>query len=630
MNDAQSGIRSPAPFIVAAQSHDDGSRQQTAVVEPEERGPHAERSLEDITTLESMRMRIEQTTLTALVIFFSAFAMSVSMRGRVDPVGFNIWMGFMVGATAGRAVLCKVLQRRIETATSYNLRRYERYLFASAIVNAIAIGSSYWLVARTGDLTVQMVITFISCFYGIGTLVNASSHFPSFAVVSAINLGQGVLFWLGLGPGDTPHLEIAIPFLAVSLLIVGFGYKNGVQIRESLSIRTQNLALLQRLALDKKIVEQALEEARKASESKSRFLAAASHDLRQPLHALTLFLGTLSFHVSTEDAKRLLRRIKDTTLVLQDQFNSLLDLSKFDVGAVQPDIAPFRLDLLVHHIVSELQPEANAKNLILTASVGVTFAKSDRLLIARVLRNLVVNAVTYTVAGSIVVSVETVDGSHAIDVIDTGPGIPDDEQSKVFEEYVQLANPARQRRHGMGLGLSIVKRIDALLGLRLTLKSSVGIGSRFRFHVPACEGAEIALPSVADFLDSTRIAIAAVIWILDDDPDVVDALQEQLLSWGAVVKAFSQPNELLHALRSGVDLPHWILTDDMLGSALSGLETAQILASEFDFCKVCLITGNTEPHRLAELRASGFPVIVKPAQPESLIAVLRDSVTVLN
>jgi signal transduction histidine kinase len=618
------------PFIVAAQSYDDRHRQVTTVLESEERDPRTERSLEDITTLESMRMRIEQTTLTALVIFFAAFAVSYSMRGRVNPVGFNIWVGLMVVATAGRAALCKVLQGRIERATSYNLKRYERYLFASAILNAIAIGSSYWLVARTGDLTVQIVITLISCFYGIGTLVNAASHFPSFVVVSSINLGQGVLFWMGLGTGNIPHLEIAIPFLAVSVLIIGFAYKTRIQFRESLRIRTQNLALLQRLEQDKKIVEQALEEARKASESKSRFLAAASHDLRQPLHALTLFLGTLSFHVATDDAKRLLRRIKDTTLVLQDQFNSLLDLSKFDVGAVKPDIGPFRLDLLVHHIVSELQPEANAKRLILTASVGPTFADSDRLLIARVLRNLVVNAVTYTVAGSIVVNVETVDGSHVIDVIDTGPGIPEDEQSKVFEEYVQLANPARQRRHGMGLGLSIVKRIDALLNLGLTLKSSVGVGSRFRFYVPTSKKTDVALPSGPDLLDPTRIAINAVVWILDDDPDVVDALQEQLLSWGAVVKAFSQPTEMLHELRSGVDLPHWILTDDMLGSALSGLETAQILSREFGFCRVCLVTGNTEPQRLAELRASGFPVIVKPAEPESLIAVLRDSVAVLN
>jgi signal transduction histidine kinase len=602
----------------------------TAVLESEGDGPRTERSLEDIATLESMRMRVEQTTLTTLVIFFSAFAVSLTMRGRVDPVGFNIWVCFVVGATAGRAVLCRILQGRISIATSADLRRYQRYLFVSAVLSAFAIGSSYWLVARTGDLTVQIVITLISCFFGIGTLVNASSHFPSFVIVSTINLGQGVLFWLGLGNGNSAHLEIAIPFLAVSLLIIGFGYKSGIQFRESLSIRTQNLELLERLAQDKKIVEQALEEARKASESKSRFLAAASHDLRQPLHALTLFLGTLSFHVSTDDAKRLLRRIKDTTLVLQDQFNSLLDLSKFDVGAVQPDIAPFRLDYLVHHIVSELQPEANAKKLVLTASVGVTSANSDRLLIARVLRNLVVNAVTYTVAGSIVVSVETVDGSHSIDVIDTGPGIPDDQQSKVFEEYVQLANPARQRRHGMGLGLSIVKRIDALLGLRLTLKSSVGVGSRFRFYVPAFEGTEMEPLPGPDLLDPTRVALAATVWILDDDPDVVDALQQQLLSWGAIVKAFSRPNELLDSLRSGVDLPHWILTDDMLGSALSGLETAQILSAEFGFCRVCLITGNTQPQRLAELRASGFPVIVKPAQPESLIAVLRDSVIVVD
>ena len=364
-------------------------------ITPVSRSLDAERSFEDIATLESMRMRVEQTTVTALLVSISTLVVYFVLRGRVDPTGFNIWAGLILSGTAARAILCQVLRRRIDTASVSDLKRYEYYLFASAVLNAVAIGCSYWLVARTGDLTVQMVITLISCFYGIGTLVNASSQFPSFVVVSTINLGQGVLFWLGLGAGGMPRLEVAFPLLGLSLLIIAFGYKNGAQFRESLRIRTENRELLQQLAAEKQMVERALDEARKASESKSRFLAAASHDLRQPLHALTMFLGTLSFHVSTDDAKRLLRRIKETTVVLEEQFNSLLDLSKFDVGAVQAEITPFRLDRLIDRIVDEWQPEAHAKQLALTASTQEILANSDAILIARVIRNLVSNAVKY-------------------------------------------------------------------------------------------------------------------------------------------------------------------------------------------------------------------------------------------
>ena len=152
-----------------------------------------------------------------------------------------------------------------------------------------------------------------------------------------------------------------MPFLAVTLLVLGFARNNSRQFQESLAIRTENLALLDQLAVEKKAVEQALGEARRASESKSRFLAAASHDLRQPLHAMTMFLGTLSFHVTTDDAKRLLGRIKETTDVLRDQFDSLLDLSKFDAGAVQPDVSSFDLAVLVRSLVEEQRPEAEAK-----------------------------------------------------------------------------------------------------------------------------------------------------------------------------------------------------------------------------------------------------------------------------
>jgi two-component system, sensor histidine kinase len=583
------------------------------------------RSLEDITTRASMRVRTAQATVTAPIVALAAAAVVITMRGRVDAVQMYVWAGLISTAMIGRTILCHALSRRIDTASTTDLVRYERYLFISAVLNALAAGSAFYLVARNGDLTVRLVITLLCCFYGIGTLVNASSHIVSFIVVSAIIFGLGIAFWLGCYSNDVPHYEVAVGFLAIQLLVITFGRENNRQFRESLRIRTENVALVESLAAEKKIVEQALQEVRIASESKSRFLAAASHDLRQPLHALTMFLGTLSFHVTSDDARRILRRIKDTAVVLEEQFNSLLDLSKFDAGAVQAQSAPFRIDRLVERVVDEFRPEAEGKQLQLRVDAVPVVANSDAMLIERVLRNLVGNAVKYTAAGDVTVQITRHREDILVEVRDTGRGIPEDEQKRIFEEYVQLANPARQRRHGVGLGLAIVRRIDQLLGLQLFVKSSIGNGSVFGFHLPITEqqaATTLVEPIIAD---AASFRTKSTIWILDDDLDVVEALQEQLLVWGAKVQAFSSPEDLLDRLRTADERPDWILSDDMLGPDLSGLETAQLLAAEFGIVNVCLITGNTEPQRLAQLRSSGIPLIIKPAQPEALMRVIRDS-----
>jgi len=335
-----------------------------------------------------------------------------------------------------------------------------------------------------------------------------------------------------------------------------------------------------------------------------------------------MFLGTLSFHVTTDDAKRLLGRIKETTDVLRDQFDRLLDLSKFDAGAVQPDVAPFDLALLVRRLVEELRPEADARKLTLVAAVDAASVRSDAGLIERVLRNLLANAVKYTSAGTVTVRAQRQAGEVVVEVSDTGPGIPADQQERIFEEYVQLANPARQLRHGVGLGLAIVKRIDSLLQLRLTLESAAGAGTTFRFVVPASD--ETLTPPVRSDAHVTEFSTACRVWVLDDDSAILESFQEQLTAWGAKVEVFSDPQIMLDRLRATVELPRWIFTDDMLGTALSGLETAQILSSRFGFGRVCLVTGNTEPTRLSQLRSSGFPVIVKPARAQELIAILAE------
>jgi len=580
-------------------------------------------SLEDAVVRASLRIRAVQSLRTAAFVAITLVAVDIALEGRVSLTRLHLWVGLMAATTAARAAVCRIIAPQLETAPLAKLRYFETLMWATLLLNTATIGLSFWMVAGTGDLTVRLVLTLMSCFYAIGALVNASSHFTSFAVGIVLNLGQGVLFWLGVGHYNPMQLEVAFPFLAVSLLIIGFGRENSRTFRESMRIRKENAALVARLADENQLVERALKAAKDASESKSRLLAAASHDLRQPLHALTMFLGTLSFHVTTDEAKRYLRRIQDAAIVLEDQFNSLLDLSQFDAGAVEPDIKAFRLDKLADRLVDELRAEAAAKGIVISAQVFGAVAMSDPILIGRVLRNLLENAVKYTMSGSVVLRIVEDATDFIVEVADTGTGIPEDQQARIFDEYVQLDNPARQRRHGVGLGLAIVRRIDSLLHLRLALRSEIGSGSRFQFYLPKANVVEPVATHERTPVDITGYRSSATVWILDDDPMVVDALREQLSAWGAQVATYSRPSDLLQDLRSGTAAPRWILADDMLGAEMSGLEMAEEIAKEFENCNVCFITGNTEPQRLHALRSSGYPVIVKPAKPESLISILE-------
>jgi two-component system, sensor histidine kinase len=581
---------------------------------------HAASQHDDAARRASMEFRAAQSGKSAAVVFIALLAVVSALHDRVPQGNLYLWAALIVVVTAWRSVQSIVFRKRVATASPAELQWEESLVLANAMAYALTMGSAFWLIALPGDLYVRMLVTVLSMLFMVGGLLNNTTDQWRRWMLGGGNVGQGILFWAGLGTNGEPQWEILAAYCGLILLAFTFIRERLRQFRESLAIRAENAGLLLQAQADRKLIEGALREAKLANESKNRFLAAASHDLRQPLHALTMFLGTMTFHVTTDDARRLLGRIKETVHVLEEQFNSLLDLSRFDAGAVAADIKPFRLDTHVERLVDQIRPLAEAKNLELVATVYPAIGRSDPLLIGRLLRNLLDNAVKYTAAGSVSVRVTQQEDSLRVEVGDTGPGIPADQQTRIFDEYVQLTNPGRQRQRGVGLGLAIVKRIDQLLGLKLTLRSAPGAGSQFSFLIPVAADADVQLRRSA--ASATTFRTSASIWILDDDQIALEGMQEQLSAWGASVSAFARPEDLLTELRAGTPLPHWILSDDMLGASLSGLETAQILSRQFGFGKVCLITGNTEPARLAELQSSGFPVIVKPARPEELIAVI--------
>ncbi len=568
-----------------------------------------------------LRMISAQSENANPIVALAALVLIYTMYGRVETQGLLIWAAFMGITAVWRFLISRRIRARVPEARESELRRYERILLEGTAISAVAMGSAFWLIALSGDLYARMVVTLISMVHMVAVLLYLTPHFKDRLIRTAGNVGQGMLFWLGLGTGEAPYWEVLVVYVGLFWCILVFGREQLRQFHESLRVRNENAALLQQLEADREVIQSALTEARQANEGKSRFLAAASHDLRQPLHALTMFLGTLSFHVTTDDARRLLGRVQDTVRMLEEQFNSLLDMSRFDVGAVKADQRPFRLDATVQRVVEEFRPVAEARSLRLTVETRIAMAQSDPVLISRLLRNLVDNAVKYTSEGAVVVRLTGQDGAWTVEVADTGPGIALDQQQRIFDEYVQLANPARQRRHGVGLGLAIVKRIDKLLGLQLQLRSIPGQGSSFSIVVSAASE-EAADSQLHPAVDSTAFRTHALIWALDDDPMVLDSLRAQLEAWGARVRTFTRAEDLLATAAGDDARPDWVLTDDMLGTTLSGLQAAQLLARDHGIRNVCLITGNTEPERLALLRASGFAVIVKPATPEQLIAVI--------
>jgi signal transduction histidine kinase len=570
-----------------------------------------------------LRILTTQAANSNPIVAVAAIVMVGTLYQKVETTGLLVWAALAVMVAVSRRAISLHVRRNLAHASDAQLPSALRVMVWGSACNSVVMGSAFWLIAASGDMYVRVIITLISMAHMMALLLYLLPSLGHRLIVSAGNVSQGLLFWLGIGVAESVHWEVALVYGGLFWCGLVAGREQLRQFRESMRMRDENAALLARLEQERSVVQAALEEARLANAAKSRFLAAASHDLRQPLHALTMFLGTLGFHVAGSEGRRLLGRANDTVRVLDEQFNSLLDLSRFDAGAVSSKPAPFRLDELLTRVVDEFRPQAEHKGLVLAVNTIPAPVSCDPVLLGRLLRNLLDNAIHYTARGSVATRIQAGTGGFVLEIRDTGPGIPDHLQATVFDEYVQLDNPGRRRERGVGLGLAIVKRIDQLLGLQLRLLSVPGQGCTFSISVPAADD-EMAAGPQSSGRDPLTWRTNARIWILDDDETVIEGLHGQLQAWGARVAAFSHPEQLLASLASAVPKPDWILTDDMLGARLSGLEVAEAVAREFAGVRVGLITGNTEPERLAQLRDSGLPVIIKPATPERLITLLAE------
>ena len=356
-----------------------------------------------------------------------------------------------------------------------------------------------------------------------------------------------------------------------------------------------------------------------ANEAKTRFVAAASHDLRQPIHALALFVGQLRAIDLADDGRALLEKIESSVEALMALLEALLDLSKLDVGAVSAEPKPVALHELLSRLAAQFTPSAEAKGLALTLVRTSLWVRSDPLLLERIFQNVISNALRYTDRGQILIGCRRRGENVEVIVADTGIGIAPDHLPNIFQEFYRAAPVHHGMSAGLGLGLAIVRRLGLLLGHRITVESDLGKGTVVRILVPRAQPQEHAIAPRPVILDSLR---GIRVLIVDDEAPARDAMKGLLVQWGCEVITAEGGDEAVECARA--QRPDVVLCDLSLGNAENGVNVVARLRRECDSAVACaFVTGESSPERIAEARATGHPIAFKPTTPVRLRAILE-------
>jgi signal transduction histidine kinase/CheY-like chemotaxis protein len=369
-------------------------------------------------------------------------------------------------------------------------------------------------------------------------------------------------------------------------------------------------------------VEERTQELELANQAKSRLFAAASHDLRQPMHALGLFIAQLRDKVASPDTLEIVEHAQASIEALGNLFDAMLDISKLDAGVLKPNLEDFPISVLLQRMENDFTPVASKKGLALRIVPSRLRVRSDPVLLERILRNLIANAVRYTSRGGVLLGCRRRGPHVRIEVRDSGSGIPKEQQQEIFQEFYQLANPERDRGKGLGLGLAIVQRLAALLQYRIELISAPGKGSVFAVEVPIGEAQSSTIePRLAEAIGD-HVA-GAFVAIVDDDTLVQQGMRGLLTDWGCHVVTAATSGEALAKLEEHERLPDAFICDYRLPGE-SGIEAIERLhAGLSDDIPAALISGETAPELLRAAKESGYPLLHKPVQPAKVRALLN-------
>jgi two-component system, sensor histidine kinase len=572
----------------------------------------ADRAL--LTEAEKIRIQYRNMPTAMLGMVVICTLMSMVLEAGIGPGKIAIWMGCVYVYAAARFFLWRAFTRRQPPAE--DCHRWRTYAIVGSAVAGLIWGVGAVELYVPNALSYQMFLVMGLVGMGAGCVYATASVMPSFfAYFYPSMLLPATLF---LREEDAMHVSTGLLMVLYVSLLTPFAVHLSRFITASISLRFENLGLIAELRNQKDAAEE-------ANVAKSRFLAAASHDLRQPLHALGLFVQSLQESPLASRERHVIGNIRRSVDAMEELFNSLLDISRLDAGVVQPHIATMPLAAIFDSLRFEYAPVAREKNLALRVRKTSVCVRSDASLLSRIIRNLLANALSYTDRGGVVLGCRRCGDSVRIEVWDSGRGVPADRHEEIFREFSQLENPERDRRKGLGLGLAIVQRLAQLLGHEVELRSEVGKGSVFSITVP--RGVEEdclpvdALPETTTAFDLSH----ALILVIDDEAAVQDGMATVLRKWGCDVLTSGSGEEMLTKLVGVRRLPDLIVSDYRLRGEENGIQVVEMLRNEFNTeVPALLVTGDTAPDRLRDAEASGLPILHKPVNPARLRTLIAN------
>lgn len=544
---------------------------------------------------------IATAALTGLMVFLNV----TSINKAVCVVGA------MLIQTALRMLLGRAYAHSL--CSESNWTYWAKWFVAGTTVGGLVLGTGVaWMINDApGELQlIGLLVIFATAGGAVGAYGAYLLAFYSFFVAVSI----APVAWM-IMQNDVVHLSLAGLYALWFAAVAEQARRSGQLFLDSVRLQFENVDLVENLRREKSAAEQ-------ANAAKSRFLAAASHDLRQPVHALSLFVEAMRLRTMDEDARKLLGHIEGSVRAMSGLFGGLLDISRLDAGVVEVHKTDFPIRPLLERVCRDYESQARSKGIQIVLRPCSLWVRSDAILLERIVRNIIANAVTHTRSGRVVVGCRR--GRRLrIQVWDTGRGIPENEQALIFQEFYQLDNPERDRNKGVGLGLAIVKRLTNLLEHPLQLKSRVGKGSVFSIEVPT-----VAPQLSGSFLrkdsDTSTVHLGSgLILVIDDELSIQTAMQSLLQSWGYEILCAGSHDEMLPQLAHRRDIPKLIICDYRLREHEKGIEVIEKLRSEYnEDIPGMLITGDTAPDRLKEAQDSGFLLLHKPVPNAKLRAAI--------
>lgn len=535
-------------------------------------------------------------------IAMSALLICVLLANRIEPASAAIWFGVVSAISVARFV---VTDRWVSSAASPLT-----VISALLAVNGLCLAWPLLAFANLGELD-RAFVSIVLIALATASVATTSGYkriFLWFAAPLLVSLASAWLLADRSAQAPWIHLGLAGLIAVYLLFLVGLGRDAFRVFDESCRIRFAEQNLNTRLA-------QALEVAEQASHAKTRFLAAASHDLRQPLHTITVLVSALGLRKLDSRSQEIVHLLDTVNRSLSAQLDGLLDVSKLDAGIVKPELKIESIDELVGLHVETVRAAAHEKGLSVEwrCEPGVR-SLTDANLLQRILGNLTTNALKFTASGGLDIVVKK-DGVYAlIEISDTGVGIAPEHTQLVFQEFYQVANAERDRSKGLGLGLAIVQRLCGLLGIELTLHSVLGQGCKFTLRLPLID----EVPGVIAQTDPAPLTSVGNICVLvvDDEVEVREGMRLLLEELGCrVLLADGARQANLHAAASAVDV---VISDFRLKDDVNGLEVIRQIQAVKPDVHALLISGDTAPDRLQQAHHAGVTLLHKPVRFEEL------------